>query len=99
MAREGAGGERRSRRRGEDQRGADAVTPFEKDVDELIKTLRTEGWEQQRIARGLSGAERSAALTHANVKEADANRLRRLMWQHGLGVDPGMEKKKTGARR
>lgn len=75
------------------------MTPFEKDVDAVIRELRKEGWEQQRVARNVAGTERAAAVTHANVKEAVADRLRRLMWQHGLGIDPGDDKKKTGARR
>lgn len=75
------------------------MTPFEKDVDALIKEIRKEGWDQQRVAKNLAGTERAAAATHANVKEAIADRLRRLMWQHGLGIEPGGDQKKTGARR
>lgn len=73
------------------------MTPFEKDVDAVIRQLRTEGVEQQRIAARLTGTERAAAATHAHVKEATANALRRLMWKHGIGQDPATEK--NGAKR
>jgi malate/lactate dehydrogenase len=75
------------------------MTPFEKDVDALIKEVRREGWEVLRSASNLKGAERAAAMAHANVKSAMADRLIRLMWQHGLGVAPAEDKKQTGARR
>lgn len=75
------------------------MTPFEKDVAALIRDVRREGWEQLNVAGKLNGVERTAAMTHANVKSAIADRLTRLMWQHGLGTEPGTDKKQTGARR
>ncbi|NII74222.1 hypothetical protein FHW84_002807 [Dyella sp. SG562] len=75
------------------------MTPFEKDVDALIREVRREGWEQLTVAGKLKGIERAAATTHANVKASIADRLTRLMWQHGLGIEPGSDKKQTGARR
>lgn len=65
----------------------DAMT-LEKEVAALIRRLRSERAEQERIARGLAGAARAAAITHGNVKEAVANELQRLLWQHGEGEAP-----------
>ncbi|MEI7036452.1 hypothetical protein [Fulvimonas yonginensis] len=70
------------------------MTPFEKDVDALVRRLRSERAEVEQTARRLTGAERSAAVAHGNVKEAVANELRRLMWKHGLGEQPAEKPKR-----
>lgn len=74
------------------------MTPFEKAVDTLIREWHRQAAEQHAVARRLHGVERYAATTHANVKDADADALRRLCWTHGVGIDPATEKK-PGAKR
>ena len=74
------------------------MTPFEKAVDAQIREWRGQAAEQHAIARRLHGVERAAATTHANVKDADSDALRRLCWIHGVGIDPANEKK-PGAKR
>ncbi len=74
------------------------MTAFEKAVEALIREWRGQSVEQHGVARRVAGAERSAATAHANTKGACADALRRLCWQHGVGIDPAAEKT-PGAKR
>lgn len=74
------------------------MTPFEKAVDGLIREWRGQSAEQHAVARRVKGAEHAAAIAHANTKGADADALRRLCWEHGVGADPAAAKK-PGAKR
>lgn len=67
----------------------------EKELQALLRKWRDEGADQRSIALRVRGIEAACATTHANVKEAGANELSRLMNLHsGTAAEP-----KTGAKR
>lgn len=45
----------------------------------LVRDWRSDAGDQERLAKRLAGAERSAALAHGNTKSACANALERLL--------------------
>lgn len=60
------------------------MTAFEKAVGAIARRYLGEVYELTRAQRTLPPAERALSKTHANVKEACANELLRLMHTHGL---------------
>ena len=60
------------------------MTEFEKHVEAMIQRYRGEVRDLVSTARTLPPGERTAANTHANVKESCANELSRLMDRYGV---------------
>jgi hypothetical protein len=59
------------------------LTPLEKDVLALMQRYQREVGDLTRAQRTLPPAERALSRTHANVKEACASELGRLLRAHG----------------
>ncbi|MGS1014097.1 hypothetical protein ACVCL0_09110 [Rhodanobacter sp. UC4450_H17] len=59
-----------------------------KDAQALIREWQGDAAEQERVAKRLTGVERSAAIAHGNTKAACASALQRLMWTHGFAPVP-----------
>lgn len=57
-----------------------------RDAQALVREWQGDAAEQERVARRVSGAERSAAIAHGNTKAACASALQRLMYTHGLST-------------
>lgn len=70
------------------------MNTLEKDLEALLRKWRDEGADQRSIALRLRGIEAACATTHANVKEAGANELRRLIHLHSAASAAT-----TGAKR
>ena len=66
------------------------MSQFETEIAEMVKRYDDEVRGLNRSMKSLSTSERLAAQTHANVKEAAANELRRIMVRCGV---------KQGARK
>ena len=65
------------------------MTEFETQIAEMTRRYDNEVRDIKRSLRSLSTTERLAAQTHANVKEAAASEIRRIMLRCGV---------KTGGR-
>lgn len=68
-----------------------------RDARVLIRDWRSDAADQERLAKRLTGAERSAALAHGNTKSACANALERLLW--GAEAMPSTTTTAKGAKR